>query len=215
MSERTLSRMRVVFDVGEPLKYISHLDLFRAWERTLRRALVPLAYSQGFNPHPRLVIALPLPVGCTGAREVIDVFLDEPLTPDRLLELLGPALPAGVGIVSAQEVPVRDPALPTLISGMDYRLTLEGVSLEEVQQRAVDLLACDTRPITFRGKTFDLRSLVGALAASSHGQAVVLEASLLRLASGKLGRPDALLEALGLAEHARSVHRARIVYEAT
>ena len=59
MSEHAqVHRMRIRFSVGETIKYISHLDLLRAWERILRRAGVPLAYSKGFNPHPRIVIAM-------------------------------------------------------------------------------------------------------------------------------------------------------------
>ena len=74
-----MQRLRIRFTREEEIKYISHLDLMRLWQRALNRAGIAIAYSEGFNPHPRLVIALPLPVGCTGAREVIDVFLDEPL----------------------------------------------------------------------------------------------------------------------------------------
>jgi radical SAM-linked protein len=213
MSERTLSRMRITFREGGPVKYISHLDLLRAWERILRRAGLPLAYSLGFNPHPRIVIAMPLPVGCTGEREVVDVFLDEPLSPEALMDALEPALPAGISAVEAREVPLKGPALPSLISHAVYHITLERVDAKEVAQRANELMAQETFEVQFRRKTFDLRPLISALAVWGTEAGTVLEATLLRDKNGRIGRPDVLLQALGLSEQARSVHRVRIAFE--
>ncbi|MFQ5886684.1 MAG: TIGR03936 family radical SAM-associated protein, partial [Anaerolineae bacterium] len=56
-------RIRITFSKGEEIQYISHLDMMRLWKRTLRRANLPLAYSKGFNPQPKISIAAPLPVG--------------------------------------------------------------------------------------------------------------------------------------------------------
>ena len=61
------------------MRFTGHLDLHRAWERTFRRAGLPLAYSQGFNPHPRLNLASALPLGFTSEGEVIDVWLEQDL----------------------------------------------------------------------------------------------------------------------------------------
>jgi len=212
MSERTIDRMRLTFSVGDDVKYISHLDLLRAWERILRRAGLPLAYSQGFNPHPRLVIAMPLPVGCTGANEMVDVYLEEVLDPASVVSALAPALPAGIAVSSATGVPTSDPALPSQISGAEYRLSLAEVSLAHVSQRVDELLAMARCEVTFRHKTYDLRPLVGALSARPADGWAVIDALLLRDASGRIGRPDVLLEALDLAEYVRGVHRERIVF---
>jgi radical SAM-linked protein len=62
-----MQRLRITFARGKELKYISHLDLMRLWQRALRRADIPLAYSQGFSPHPRLSIAAPLAIGVTSS----------------------------------------------------------------------------------------------------------------------------------------------------
>lgn len=212
MSERTLTRMRVIFGIKDAIKYISHLDLLRAWERVLRRAGVPLAYSLGFNPHPRIVIAMPLPVGCTGEREVLDLFLDRPLSPSELLAMLAPALPAGISVASAEEVPLKGPALPSLISHAIYEIALDGIAYEAVAGRAAELLQQETLEVEFRRKRFDLRPLVGGLAVNRVQDGVTLRATLLRTQSGRLGRPDVLLDALDLAAHARRVHRTEIVF---
>jgi len=72
-------RLRITFTKGENLRYISHLDLARTWERVLRRAGIPVLYSRGYHPHPKIVFAAALPVGCTGAAEVMDVVRQAPL----------------------------------------------------------------------------------------------------------------------------------------
>jgi radical SAM-linked protein len=213
VNERTLQRMRVVFAVGESIKYISHLDLLRAWERALRRARVPLAYSQGFNPHPRIVIAMPLPVGCTAESEAIDVYLEEPITAGALLEALAPVMPPGLRAQSAQEVALKGPALPSVILHAVYHIELAGVALRTVRERVETFLQRDACEVTFRRKTFDLLPLVGALDVAEDEDAVVLTAVLVRLASGRIGRPDVLLDALGLAAHARRVRRTQIAYQ--
>jgi len=79
MTQMNRQRLRITFAKGETLKYISHLDLARAWERALRRAGVPLAYSQGFNPRPKMAFAAALPVGYTATAEMVDILLEKPL----------------------------------------------------------------------------------------------------------------------------------------
>jgi len=66
-------RIRVKFAKTEPMRFTSHLDLYRAWERLLRRADVPLVFSQGYNPRPRIQLAAPLPLGITSNCEIIDI----------------------------------------------------------------------------------------------------------------------------------------------
>ncbi|UCG84296.1 MAG: DUF2344 domain-containing protein, partial [Dehalococcoidia bacterium] len=70
-----MQRLRVTFSRSDSLKFISHLDMMRLWQRALRRADIPLAYSQGFSPHPRLSLAAPLAIGVTSSAELMDVFL--------------------------------------------------------------------------------------------------------------------------------------------
>jgi radical SAM-linked protein len=70
-----MQRLRLKFGRGEDLKFLSHLDLMRLWERALRRAGLPLAYSEGFTPHPQIALAAPLLVGVTSDAELMDVSL--------------------------------------------------------------------------------------------------------------------------------------------
>jgi radical SAM-linked protein len=213
MSERDRHRLRITFRVEQAAKYISHLDLLRAWERTLRRARLPLAYSQGFNPHPRITIAMPLPVGCTGEREIVDVLLEGTYPVQKALAVLSRALPPGISVTAAEQVPLREPALPSRISCAMYQIALAEVARKEVERRVADLMRQETFSVQFRNKTMDLRPLIGSLTLCPDKDLVTLETTLLRIPSGRIGRPDVLLEALGLSAHAQRIHRTRIVFE--
>ena len=89
-----VQRLRVTFSQTGALRYVGHLDMVRTWERGLRRAGIPLAYSGGFHPGPRFYFASGLPLGATGSAEIIDVLLTETLTPEAFLAA-GPAAQPG------------------------------------------------------------------------------------------------------------------------
>ncbi len=85
--------MRIVYAKTEQIKFISHQDEFRLWERALRRADLPLLYKQGFNPQPHMQFASPLGVGFTGAREFLDIILTPPVPLPYTGAALRPSLP--------------------------------------------------------------------------------------------------------------------------
>src|SRR5688500_7774877 len=94
-AEPPVERVRLTFSKEGALRYIGHLDLVRMWERACRRAKLPLAYTLGFTPHPRLTLAAPLALGVTSAAELMDVYLREALPAGEVAERVGPQLPAG------------------------------------------------------------------------------------------------------------------------
>ena len=91
-----MSRMWLRYEKGEDAKYISHLDFLRAMTRTLRRAEIPVSFSQGFNPHPRLSFALPLPLGTTSITELMELETDMEIAPGELVERLNKFVPFGL-----------------------------------------------------------------------------------------------------------------------
>ena len=120
-------RLWLTFAVEGSLRWLGHLDLFRAWERILRRAGLPLLYSRGFNPRPRMAIALPLPVGFTGEEELLDVLLTRPVPRLELIHRVRPQLPAGLVLRSVEEVDLRVASLHSHSTGtLAQRLTGEG-----------------------------------------------------------------------------------------
>jgi radical SAM-linked protein len=88
-----MQRLRLRFSRGARLKYISHLDLIRLWHRAFRRAGLELAYSEGFNPHPRIQIAAPLPLGVTGESELMDVVFARAYMPQSVMSSVMPSFP--------------------------------------------------------------------------------------------------------------------------
>jgi radical SAM-linked protein len=220
---QTQCRMRILFDKGDEVKYISHLDLLRAWERAIRRSRLPLAYSMGFSPHPKITIALPLAVGCTAENEALDIVLTEPVSSENVIRALASVMPPGLAVRSAQEVALKHPAMVTLFDRAVYEILLVDIEEENVARRIQETLDQESIPVEFRRKKFDLRPLIGSLTLGEVDGAVaaryagvhrplVLEAVLLRDERGRIGRPDVLLQALELVEHARHIHRAQVVY---
>ena len=97
-----MSDIRIKFIRGEEVKFISHLDLMKVFERASRRANIPIAYSQGFNPHAHLIFGLPLSVGVTSQAEYADIELTEELDPENFMLGLNKQLPKGLIIVAAK-----------------------------------------------------------------------------------------------------------------
>ena len=92
-----MHKLRLRYSKTGTAKYISHLDLTSTMARALRRTGVRLKYSEGFNPHPYLSVALPLPVGCGSICELMDFGTEYELLPDGLPELISAGLPEGLG----------------------------------------------------------------------------------------------------------------------
>ena len=89
------------YEKTEKTKYVSHLDFVRMFGRAMRRAHLPIAFSEGFNPHPLLTFALPLSVGYTSECEILEIVLAEVLSPEEIVGKLNAVLPEGVKILSA------------------------------------------------------------------------------------------------------------------
>ncbi|MBN1888832.1 MAG: DUF2344 domain-containing protein [Thermoflexales bacterium] len=205
-------RLRVVFTKQHGLRYVGHLDMAKTWERILRRAGLPVAYSQGFHPQPKLQFASALPVGCASTGEMADVVLSQPLTPEAVLQALAPQLPDGLQVISIVPVPLDAPALQAALHSAEYQLSVEtSEPLEALGQRVRALLEAVSLPRQRRGKSYDLRPLVLdlRLLEASVGR-VTLWAHLLASQSGGTGRPDEVLDALGLAGAPADVCRTRL-----
>src|SRR6202035_2176341 len=104
------SKVRIRFQKGGDLRLVSHHDLMRCFERMLRRAGLPFHSTQGFNPRPRLVFALSLPLGIVGCEEGAALELSEEVAIEDLRERLARQAPAGLDILSVQPAASRGAA---------------------------------------------------------------------------------------------------------
>jgi len=98
-----MQSIRIFFEKRGRAKYISHLDLMRAMTRAVRRAALPLWYTEGFNPHPYLAFPLPLPLGQEGLREAMDLRLIADMPFDEIKARLNDVLPEGLRVIAVQE----------------------------------------------------------------------------------------------------------------
>jgi radical SAM-linked protein len=211
-------RIRVSFSKGDALKYISHLDLTRTWERVFRRAMLPVAYSQGFNPRPRFHIAAALPVGVTGRAELLDIWLAEPMPPEDVLARLRSAMPTGLEVSGTEEVDLRAPSLQSLARAAEYQAFVQSDEpVDAVRTRVQALLEAVTllRQRHHKGKmqSYDLRPLVQTVEVEQAGDGQILVAMRLQASPQGAGRPDAVLDVLGLSLAPHTLERTKLCFE--
>ena len=205
-------RIRLTFSKTEAMRYTGHLDLHRTWERTLRRACLPLAYSQGFHPQPRLNLACALPLGFTSQCEVLDAWLETDLPLAEIATSLNPALPPGLLIQDIAEVDGRGPALQTQVQSADFIITLLDAP-PDLDERLVGLLSAAQILRQRRGKPYDLRPLIEKLEHLPTPAGAQQQLST-RLAAREAatGRPEELLAALDIPFEKTRVHRTGLVF---
>lgn len=212
-------RLRLTFGQGETVKYISHLDLMRLWERALRRARLPIAYTRGFHPQPRIQFAAPLAVGFSGRREVMALWLQERVEPAEFADRVRAQLPAGLELLDVQEVEMRLPSLPSQVRGAEYAVAVEAEEPpEEMAARVAALLAAPEikrqRRRKGRMREYDLRPLIEELRYEGQEEGCGWHRLWMRLRveSGATGRPDELLAALELDRRPRRIERLRLIF---
>ena len=120
----TPKNIRIKFLKTGSLQYISHLDLHRLINRALVRAGIPIWYTQGFNPHAKMVFALPLPVGVESVCEYLDVKIDREIPCDDVKELLNRQLTGELQVIEVYEPTAKFAE----VSRAEYRILLESVS---------------------------------------------------------------------------------------
>jgi len=207
-------RLRITFSKEGWLIYSSHLDLMRLWERALRRAATPLAYSGGFNPRPKLQLARALPLGHVGEEELIDIWLEEPVSLEQLTRSLVPVLPDGLRVKRVQEVDPRAPAMQTRVVATEYRVIVEwDGSAEAAQDHVERALAAEELPHERRGKRYDLRPLIEDLQLEDVTEGNAVLNMRLSARPGATGRPEAVLDVLGMGDAFARYRRTRIVLE--
>jgi radical SAM-linked protein len=209
-----MERIRISYAKTESMRYTSNLDVHKVWERLMRRAQLPLAYSQGFHPQPRLNQAAPLPLGLISQAEMIDVWLEDDLPLESVKEALVKAAPPGLEIREITLADPKLPALPTVVRYSDYVITLLDPINPGILQAKVDaLLASPAVVRDRRGKSYDLRPLIEDISVKQKaGEPVQLEMRL-SVREGATGRPDEVLMALGIDPFATRITRTQLLLE--
>ena len=213
-----LQRLRIRHTKESALKYSSHLDLMRVWERVFRRAAIPIAYSKGFNPRPKITSAAPLSVGYSSETELLDIHLARRLPALNVVEQLSPQLPEGLRIMSVEEIPLTLPSLQSQMRQAEYQARLvTSSSPEEIQGHIKALFAEDSiswqRLHKGKIRSYDLRPLIDDLWIAGQWDKGIILGMRLQLNSQATGRPDDVLKALGYQEDTLSIHRTRLIWD--
>lgn len=182
MSEtRERYRYRVTYEKRDP--FLSQIDMLNLFRRTMRRAELPVAYSEGFNPQPLLSFGPALPVGFRGMSEQMEVRLTSDLEPDRLLEVLRGVLPEAVMIRQVDRAELKAPSINATVAGALYRFTMDSEQAEICVQGLNRVLEEGSFPVVMQTKTGprerDLIKFIRSARAVSEDSASFLELELI------------------------------------
>ena len=209
-------RYRITFATRRTLAYVSVLELGKIWERSLRRAKMPLKYSQGYNPRPKLHFAAPLPVGCGSEADLLDLWLETPVEPGAMLAALTGVVPTDLSVIDVRAVPEDEAALSEQLVAAEYRVWLRDVPQEAVQSAIAAFLDSPSLSLAkrggkYRGKTYDLRPLVELLRLEDAPTPWTGLWMRVHARPGATGRPDEVLKALDLTDVPRRCTRTRLI----
>jgi len=195
-----VQRLRIRYAKRGRLRFTSHRDFSRAFERAVFRARLPMAYSSGFNPHPRISYAGAAPTGSASEAEYLEIALAEVVDPAAVRAALDEAMPDGLDLVEVVEAPAV--GLTDLLQVSRWRIELP-VALAEAERAVAAFLAADevvVQRMTKKGlRDFDSRAAVLSLEAAPGPDADRSVLDLLLRHVEPAVRPDDVLTALGSA----------------
>jgi radical SAM-linked protein len=194
-------KIRARFTKVGRVRWTSHRDVARMWERALRRGRIPVAYTAGFTPRPQLSFGLALPTGCESIAEYLDIALDEPVDPAELAREVGSLLPDGVDVVAAGVLEPGTNSLQEDVSSCLWEIYVPGVTPEHLDAAIERVLDAASLPVRRERKgrdvVDDLRPSV--LALSNAGPDVDGALLLAELGTRPRGvRPSELAQVMGV-----------------
>lgn len=196
VAEPVAQRHRIVYAKRGRLRFASHRDFQRAFERAVRRAGVPVAFSAGFSPHPRISYANAAPTGIASEAEYLEIGLTRAVAPDLLRSALDGALPEGMDVLEVVEA--RTPDLAERLQASVWHVELFDVTQQEVQAAVEALLAADAVQVSRMTKqglrTFDARHAILDLVLGEGDGCAILR--LVVRHTTPAVRPDDVLQAL-------------------
>jgi radical SAM-linked protein len=214
-----MQRLRIRFSRGAEIKFISHLDIVRLWQRAFKRAGIEIAYTAGFTPHPRISLAAPLPLGVTSEAELMDVFIVKGVAPHFFASAINQQLPPGMKVEKVQPLAFEVPSLQSQIRQAEYKVDLEiAQGPEDIEAALKELLARSQIPWQHMRDTgphhYDLRALIDDLWVISWK--APLGSLGMRLACGNQGsgRPEQVAAALGFKQRPEVIQRTQIILNA-
>ena len=211
-----MQRLRIRFCRGQEVKFISHLDIMRLWQRALHRARVSLAYSEGFSPHPRMSLAAPLPVGVTSEAELMDIVGTKWVSPHWFTSVVSQQLPPGIEILQVYQIALAMPSLQSQVHYAEYRVEVETEKgRRDIESAVTSLLSINHLPWQHQRDTgwrsYDLRALIDDLWLIDWHHPYATIGMRLCCDNTGSGRPEQVAAALGFTHHPQSMHRTKLI----
>jgi radical SAM-linked protein len=211
-----MQRLRIRFCRGAEIKFISHLDIIRLWQRALHRAEIPLAYSEGFNPHPRISLAVPLAIGVTSEAELMDIFCTKWVSPHWFSAAVSRQLPPGIEILQVYPINLSQPSLQSQVRYAEYKVEVETEKeSRDIESGLSSLLSAEHLPWQHQRDTgirsYDLRALIDNLRLIDYHRPYCTIGMTLRCDNSGSGRPEQVAAALGFTHNPQSMHRTKLI----
>ena len=189
--------MRAMIRFGKQprLRFISHLDLQRFFQRALNRTGLPIAWTQGFNPHPILSFGSALALGWTSEYEILDVKLSAPMGRKRTEDAMRAALPVDLPVLEVRMVDDRHPAPMAMVRASDYEIALSGETAAATLDAAEEFLRRESVMAMRKTKSGEREVDIRPMALSLKREGDVLSARLMLTEKDTL-KPDLLVRAL-------------------
>lgn len=180
----------------------------------MRRAELPITYSQGFHPQPKISLASALPLGFSSRGEVLDVRLNEDIPVEEIAIRLKDNLPPDIQVTKVESVDESAPALQTQVLSATYEVHLtEPVQGSELTRKIEEVMMSETLPRKRRGNFYDLRPLIEMLSMVTEANGKVWLRMTLAARDGATGRPEEVLNALGIEPEYTRVERTRLIFQ--
>jgi radical SAM-linked protein len=212
----TVQKLRIRYAKRGRLRFASHRDLARMLERALRRAQVPMAFSAGFSPHPKISYLGAAPTGAASEAEYVEIGLSDRRDPEQIRAALDAALPEDVAVLECVEAGEGTGSLADRIDSSVWRVELPGVALEALRPAVEAFLASDVVTVAKRTKNglkdVDARAAVASASAGEGAGCAILHMVVRQVTPAV--RPDDVLAALTAVADLRPPLPARAVREA-
>ncbi|MGL4738666.1 MAG: TIGR03936 family radical SAM-associated protein [Cellulosilyticaceae bacterium] len=193
-------RIRVKFTKEGNVKFVGHLDTVRLFQRAIKAAGIPIAYSQGFNPHALVYFAMPLSVGVSSTGEYMDIVTAEDMSAEEVKARLDKILVRGIDVVDAFEMPTSTESLMSLVDAADYQISLPKAALGEHAVQGI-VAVMDQEEIKVIKKTkksekeVDIKPLICEFELEESEAEVIIQATIMAGSKQNLS-PDLLVQSL-------------------
>ncbi|MBO8137268.1 MAG: DUF2344 domain-containing protein [Desulfotomaculum sp.] len=190
-----MPKYKIMFSKTGMARFISHLDLLRIFERAFRRADLPMAFSQGFNPHPKMSIAAPLAVGIEGKQELLEIELTGKMEENEITRRLNSSLPAGVEVLGVKQAQGTKPLMAMVKRAVYSFECMPGkeIKQQQVEQAVSSLLNEDyiivKRSVKGRVKEVDIRPGILSLEGKLTNGEIIIKAEVKSGSEGNV-RPE-------------------------